>query len=335
MPDHSREVLETAYAWHAKSVDNDLSLEDRNELESWLEADRSHRIAFERAKLLWMKLDQVPRDSIGIDIDEIADASLVQKVRTWNDTALSNLLKAFGIAASITAIVSVSLFLLPGSGKQSEPKVYRTGIAERQDIQLSDGTLLALGPQSQVEITLTDDTRSVSLFSGQAYFDVARDLERPFRVLVGRISATVVGTQFVADRIGHSSRVAVSEGRVVVAPASLASDMRARELVRGDQVRMDRSGQWVYSETDANQIGAWRNGRWVFSNARLADVIADANRYSDQHIEILDPSIAAMTVSLSLDAGDVKALLTNLELAFSIRIREHSNGTIVISGQYE
>lgn len=337
MPELTRNILEVAYQWHARSVDNDLSLEEHTELALWLDADPAHQAAFDRANRLWQKLDQVPREAADTNNTRTADTAVVVKAQNHNGKpkpwlSIQGLL---GIAAGFAAIALVSLFLFRESSTQLKPIEHRTAIAEHRDIELADGTVVNLGPRSRIEVSFTNEDRSVSLFSGQAYFDVAHDPEKPFEVLVGPMSATVVGTEFVAEKSDHSSRISVSEGRVKIAPLNTASSIPTRELAQGSQIRVSRSGETVYSEMDPGLIGSWRSGQWVFSNTRLSDVIADANRYSDRPIEILDPRIGAMTVSLSLAAGDVEALLDNLALAFPVRVRRQGDGAIVITARYE
>ncbi|MEM6484240.1 MAG: FecR domain-containing protein [Pseudomonadota bacterium] len=337
MPELSRDVLEAAYQWHVRSLDNDLSLDERDELRAWLAADGTHQTAFDRADMLWQKLDQVPRESVytvtSEPVDTVAPAADVLSAKAR--PAWLGGQRLLAIAAGIAAIALISLLRFPESVKQLESIEYRTATAERQDIELSDGSVINLGPRSHVNVAFTDDARRVSLYSGEVYFDVAKDPDKPFEVLVGPISATVIGTEFVAEESDQASQVSVAEGRVMIAPTMAASGKEPRELTPGGQVRVDRSGALTFSETDPDLIGAWRNGTWAFSNTQLADVIADANRYSDQPIEILDPHIGAMTVSLSLDAGDIDALLDNLALAFPIRVLRQSDGAIVIAGQYE
>lgn len=337
MTDFSRDVLEIAYHWHAQSVDGVLSLAEHDELTAWLAADPSHKAAFDRADTLWRKLDQVPRGALD-SVTGNSTTRFSRELASVGDESRffsRNSRRLIAVAASLGTIALVSLLVSFESVEIPSTVSYRTNTAESKDVGLPDGTVVNLGPKSHIAVTFTDATRDVSLFSGQVYFDVARDPEVPFVVNMGSFSATVLGTEFVAERNLQSSQIAVSEGRVMVAPISSASRMPARELTRGSRVRVTQAGEVSYSEIDANLIGVWRDGQWVFSDALLSDVISHASRYYAHPIEILDPRIGEKTVTLSLDAGDVETLLDNFALAFQLRIRRQSDGTIVITGGYE
>lgn len=78
-------------------------------------------------------------------------------------------------------------------------------------IILSDGTSIILQPHSVLEYpeTFKPDTREVFL-TGQAFFEVARDANRPFLVLAGEIVTRVLGTSFTVRNIEGENNVLVT-----------------------------------------------------------------------------------------------------------------------------
>lgn len=91
-----------------------------------------------------------------------------------------------------------------------------TGSASRW-LVLEDSTRISLEPGSRIRYAtpMSPELRSVQL-TGNAFFDVAKDADRPFVVHSGDILTKVVGTSFRIRSEGENFEVSVSTGRVVV-----------------------------------------------------------------------------------------------------------------------
>lgn len=88
-----------------------------------------------------------------------------------------------------------------------------------QTLILSDGTAIILQPQTVLQYpgVFAKDRREVSL-SGEAFFDVARDTERPFLVHAGEVTTRVLGTSFTIRNLEDENNVLiqVKTGKVSV-----------------------------------------------------------------------------------------------------------------------
>lgn len=85
-------------------------------------------------------------------------------------------------------------------------------------IQLSDGSLIVLADKSEIAYHEPFiDKRDITL-KGKAYFKVAKDEAKPFRVISGDISTTALGTEFTVTAFEKSTQIIVRlyEGKVVV-----------------------------------------------------------------------------------------------------------------------
>jgi transmembrane sensor len=84
---------------------------------------------------------------------------------------------------------------------------------------LKDGTKVKLYANSQLSLPRipSQHKRDVRL-SGKAFFDVAKDKERPFTVISGPVSTTALGTQFTVDAYKENVLISVKlyEGRVLI-----------------------------------------------------------------------------------------------------------------------
>ncbi|MEX2573458.1 MAG: FecR domain-containing protein, partial [Balneolaceae bacterium] len=105
------------------------------------------------------------------------------------------------VAASALVILTASLFYYTAYDRQAPdaeeptPAYYATSATEQKDVTLSDGTRIRLNSNSQIQlpVSLEEGRRGVVL-TGEAYFDVAHDPERPFIIHTEESEIEVLGT---------------------------------------------------------------------------------------------------------------------------------------------
>ncbi len=136
-------------------------------------------------------------------------------------------------AAAIVLLVLGVMYLIQPNNFLPEPtsdsaKVLSTGQwhedrntgSDSRWIVLEDSTRISLEPGSSIRYAtpMPPELRSVQL-KGNAFFNVARDADRPFVVHSGDILTKVVGTSFRIRSEGDDFEVSVTTGRVVVEKA--------------------------------------------------------------------------------------------------------------------
>lgn len=187
-----------------------------------------------------------------------------------------------GIAAGITLVVATWL-ALNVSGRQT----YTTAVGEQRVIELVDGSIVYLNTHSRVEVRYTDESRSLRLLDGQAFFKVAHDTSRPFIVQSDGMKIQAIGTQFDVYRRASGTRVAVLEGLVQISrnnasqPAGTPADGSLGRLAAGEAADIATSGKITRREpVDAAKTTAWRQRRLVFRENTLSEIAAEFNRYN-------------------------------------------------------
>lgn len=170
---------------------------------------------------LWQKLES---RALGIERTEVPIIPL------WRRPFA---VRRFGRVAAAAAVVGLLAFgywryQLSGPAEPtlsitSEP---RTGLKQvvnhrpkAMAVPLEDGSTVWLEPESELQFPthFTAGRRDVTL-TGNAFFDVARNPDRPFYVKTGQIETKVLGTSFWvrADRRSPQVEVAVKTGKVSV-----------------------------------------------------------------------------------------------------------------------
>lgn len=203
---------------------------------------------------------------------------------------------------------------------------YLTRVGERQTLNLADGTVVTLDAASEVAVSWHLFSRRSELQRGQALFEVAPRVYRPWLVDAGQASVRVVGTRFNVDRHASEVRVSVAEGRVAVAAGGAE-----RELLPGQQVRASNAGLGALVAVDANAVGAWQGGQLVFQRTPLGEVLDTIGRYQDRPVRLQDARLATLPVSGVFDSAHVERLLALLPSILPVQLGKGADGSVLIS----
>ncbi|GAA4315063.1 FecR family protein [Compostibacter hankyongensis] len=149
-------------------------------------------------------------------------------------------------------------------------------------LQLSDGTRVWLNAASSVRYptVFTGKTREVGI-TGEAYFDVAPDPDRPFVVRANHTEVKVLSTEFNIDAYPdeHRVRTTLVKGKVKVRPEG--NNGRALLLQPGQQAESPEDGPTLLAAADVDEATAWKRGLFVFHNDDLASIMRKLGRWYD------------------------------------------------------
>ena len=91
----------------------------------------------------------------------------------------------------------------------------RTGVGERSQVVLADGSQVQLNSNSALDVKFDDQQRVIELLKGEMWVEVAKDAQRPFVVRTDQGTATALGTRFLVQRaVDGSTVVTVIESTV-------------------------------------------------------------------------------------------------------------------------
>jgi transmembrane sensor len=244
-----------------------------------------------------------------------------------------------GVMAAGLGVLSLGLFSwwnvrpsVPVSAPDSSTALhFEAAHGEVLDRRLTDGSVLHLDTDSAVTIRYGKKERLVMLSAGQADFEVAHDLARPFRVLAGSAEVIAVGTKFDVRLQQDSTVVTVVEGRVVVGLSPMVGkrgtnsnqDLPPRFVQVGvDQELRVAEREWPATPVgvDAQQSTAWLHRQIVFDHEPLERVAAEFNRYGPKPIEITTPALRSLQISGVFATDDPDAFVAFLRTLKGVRI---------------
>jgi transmembrane sensor len=326
-----------AARWFTRLQSTDLPLEQTlAEWQQWMGADPRHAAAFQSLEETWQRFATLPRPAPlpreAIESDEY-DASI--PVSEWNRarTRARVLDRSFlfGLAASV--VLSIGCLTAVVIVRTSGTQVIETRIGENRDITLVDGSRVAMGGNSRIEVRMVPQRRNVKLVRGEALFKVAKDASRPFSVLAGSAAVTAVGTQFNVRRSSDRVVVSVLEGQVRVQPLRTLVSLpwmegmvpsvnqgSAAEVDMQHRVLVDEHGMGATATLpDVAAATAWQNGHLSFDNEPLRYVVEVVNRYSPQRIVIADPALEDLRVSGTVLSDHVTGWVASLDTALGVQ----------------
>src|SRR3546814_14397361 len=98
-----------------------------------------------------------------------------------------------------------------------------------------------------------------------------------------------------------------------------SSDLIAAPTLAADDVR----------PANADHVSSWRNGQVVFENSRLADAVAELNRYTRTPIELTDPTLADLRISGAFMTGRNDTFVEAMTSYFPIRAQRTYDAIIL------
>lgn len=159
-------------------------------------------------------------------------------------------------------------------------------------VELADGTKIWMNPGSVITYDkqiFADSARQISL-SGEAYFNVTHNANRPFQVTAGQLTTTVLGTSFNVEAYENES-----ETRVMLVTGSVKVNAgEAEEMLRpGQQLDFSKEKKVVkISSVDvSDKQKELTNGKLVFENLALEEVLKRLERVFDLKITVTDRNI--------------------------------------------
>lgn len=268
----AKEIDDEAADWAARVDGRELDADQDPELQAWLAGDPRRAGAFLRAQAAISFLDR-GRALAGAD-------SLPASMRPSRRSLLT------GGGAVAAALAGGAVFLTTRSQRLN------TRLGEIRRVPLSDGSLVAINTTTALDVTMKPKARQILLRRGEAWFQVAKDPERPFVVSAGRVRVRAVGTAFSVRRNGDDVDVMVTEG-VVETWTEGQSGPRQR-LSAGNRIQLIGYDAPVVAESpsEIERSLAWRNGEIALDGESLGDAASQFNRYNGRQIVIDDVDLA-------------------------------------------
>ncbi|AGT08914.1 FecR family protein [Paracoccus aminophilus] len=321
---HPDPATDAALDWCLRLEAAPLDDEAARALRDWLEADPAHGARLD-SLLRMMASPELATASAGLA--RALAAPRAARDRRAGGLRLGRACKA-GLALAAIAALVVALNALPHWLLLWRAD-HLTGLAERAEIALPDGSTLVLNAQSAVALDFAQGRREVTLLAGEAFFRVRPDPAHPFLVHARHAETRVTGTEFAVSRSGPLDRVVLREGRVEVSTTAAASP--AQSLAPGEAITASASGLSAVRPTDPAADLAWLDGRISFSDRPLSEVIDALQSYSPERLFIASSRLRRLQVSGNFRLDQPEAAIEALALAAGANLLRLPGGMFILN----
>ena len=242
----------------------------------------------------------------------------------------------FALAAALAVLIGVgAVFNWYANTTSNSTLVAQTGMGETKELLLNDGSKVSLNENSYLAYSegLTQSQRAVTL-TGEAFFDVEPDAERPFTITTSKSTVTVLGTSFSvrAYKTEPINIVTVKTGKVKFQPKN--SD-KYLELVKDETAQFDFSKKELKKviNTEQNNL-TWHTQKLQFFDTPLAEVLDDIEEnYSVDFTDVpVQLSNCRFNSNFDLNKHQILEVLSALEASLGVKFSKNSEDIYSITG---
>jgi transmembrane sensor len=288
-----------------KYLVGEASADERAEVEIWIKVSAGNSKYFEQFKLLWDESQKLAHHSTA-DEDKAWDRFRERIHKEYTDAPKPrNNWQWLKVAAVFLLASAVALwapyfikrnddgrFASPADNNPSATIIKSVTTDNIRVDTLTDGSVITLNKNSALSYpaAFTGNTRNVQL-TGEAFFRVKHDPEKPFVIRVNDVAITVLGTSFNVNSRDGKTEVIVESGVVSVQKNSEKITLRAGEKTTAfnneNTLKKEPSRDTLYREY------VYKLRAYAFKSpaGKNADTPFDINKHPDLLKQILkDPS---------------------------------------------
>jgi transmembrane sensor len=255
-------------------------------------------------------------DGTRISLDDAHIGKLTQQgSAVVNKTKTGQLV--YGLSASTTntdALIATNTIETPRGGEYQ--------------VVLPDGTKVWLNAASKLiyPTAFKGKERKVELI-GEAYFEVAKNKEMPFKVSSGKQVVEVLGTHFNISAYPDDSAIKTTllEGSVKVTAAGAS-----RMLIPGQQATIGIGNDIAIAKVNTNAAIGWKNGYFVFSNEEIHGLMRKVARWYDVDIDYKGSLTKEGFVGSVSRFENISEVLTTLQLTGMVHFKVEGRRVLVM-----
>lgn len=210
---------------------------------------------------------------------------------------------------------------------------FESGDRELKKMLLPDGSVVYLNSGTKIGLATTSfnkDKREIWLEEGEAFFEVAKNPEKPFIIHSATLETTVKGTSFNVKSYKEldESSVSVRSGKVAVANKS----QLIGHLVKNQQITYNKiSGKALQSETNWEDASAWMDYRLVMKRANAKEFKLRLKQHFAVDVVLKDNALEGTLLNSSFERGaSLKEVLEVISVLYNVQYDLSQPGKVIL-----
>ena len=273
--------------------------------ENWMLDKDYYAEKDEALEEIWNELDETPiRRLMEQPLSLIAEADKKRR-SPWHESVVLKLSLWMG---SVAAACLVVLSLCNVFGVFDSDMYLASGDDSKGYFVLPDDSKVWLNQGSTLYVPrgMSGRIRRVRL-SGEGYFEVSKDVDRPFVVETGDFDVEVLGTKFTVSAYeGEPAAAYLSEGCVKVTGENVPETV----LKPDQKFGRDEAGQWRVSAEKAANHTAWTGNSLFFDDAPITDIVQCLEHWYNVRISLSDSeSLKSLNLTMTVRTEPLSEIL--------------------------
>lgn len=322
--------LAAAVHWFNIRQADEVTAADEAKFAAWLAREPENYRVYQRLERQWAIIGSVAEDPRILETRK-QDRENFRGPSRWHRlvaiAAILIFMVTSGWATHNSGLLNDTIGL---SGQTTQ--IVQSEVGQRITMTLSEGSVVTLDTDSELHILDMEETRSLQLVKGRAFFDVAKDPSRPFIVQAGNKTVEAIGTSFTVRMDEDEVTIVLLEGKVHVEQKQLlARAPRQVDLTVGHELVVGDEPQWKIRKIDAPRETSWLTGRLTFLDEPLAKAIKEMNRYSERKLVFEGDVVPSQRIVGVFETGDVDAFVRAIELNGLAKVISQSDEEIILA----
>lgn len=309
-----------------KYLNTTLTPEEQLNVEQWINDSDENRLHFQKIRKLWDNAAAI-NDFEKIDVDSQWMLTLKQmknidhKLQKQPKERASLIWK---VAASVVLLACMAV--LYNSFFSPVTLVAENG--KENKYELPDGSIVWLNNDSELtyEKDFMEKLRKVTL-SGEGYFEIAKNPDKPFIVKATNTTTKVLGTKFNIKENKNKVALILDEGSV-----QFSSELEKQILVPGEKVIADSTGKLMKMKNDNVNFLSWKTKTLTFDHTSLEIVIKHIETLYGIEIETKNPDFLKCSLTSEFKEEPLEDILQTLQILFQIEYQKTGENKYVIIG---
>jgi len=235
--------------------------------------------------------------------------------------------KIQNVAASIIILIGITIsgyFLIDNFSKTQFAEISSGN--KIKEITLPDGSLITLNNNSTMKFPekFSNVNRTVE-FSGEGFFEIEKNPEKPFIIKSNNAEITVLGTSFnVSASVQNEIKVTVKTGKV-----KLSKNKKKNIILNPEEEgKIENNKLYKTKNIDKNYL-SWKTKCFEYNGEQLRKVIDDFNKVYKANIIIEDTETAKLPIVSNPQNKTLEVALEIICSANNLKFKQENNKIII------
>ncbi len=301
-------------------LNGDADTSVREQVALWLAQSDANKKELDQLRFVWEKSNMLIDLPFDVDAAWEKLESRIDAVPQKKGRNIS-LYHYFAAAAAVLVLILLSYFVF--DSMDSDQIIIQTAANEIITDTLPDGSIITLNENTQIVFAPTFNTENRNLeLSGEAYFDVQRNEQLPFKIIAGDAEVKVLGTCFnLNSKAREGVLLNVDRGKVSFGSV----DDNAEKLIvrKGQDALLPKGGSKAREvETELDDSQFWRNQRLVFRNANLEEVLRKIAKLYHIQIEFNLDELSGLNINARFEDESARDILEIICITHDLKLNE-------------